>query len=91
MVRINFFFTVGPEDLPKVQALVRDLVAGSRLEKGCLGYDCYIHSDNPGSCLIVETWQDERALEMHRGSSHFQRTVPEIKRLSSVSSDMFKY
>jgi quinol monooxygenase YgiN len=46
------------------------LVANTRQEAGCKGYDIHRHLAEPGKFAFYENWQDMAALEQHRKTPH---------------------
>ncbi len=64
-----------PEDRQRVAEVLTALVAASRQEPGCITYVAHTVEGEPDTVLIYEQYRDEQALEMHRGSKHFQAGV----------------
>jgi len=74
-----------------VLPLYQDLVAQTKLEKGCIAYDLYHDVRDEGHFVFVEEWIDRAALDEHIQSEHFQRLVPQIdqyQRKASVFTHM---
>ena len=61
----------------EVADVVRDLTRASRLEPGCRFYQAQTSTDEPGTFLIYEIYDDKLAAEAHTGSDHFRRCVLE--------------
>jgi len=61
----------GHED--DVSKLFAVLEAESRKEAGCLMYIVHRHLTDRRRFFVYEQYQDDAALEAHRGSSHFQK------------------
>lgn len=63
---------------PGSEAVVRDalekLVPPTRAEEGCLSYDLYVSTDNPGTFITVESWRDPTDLKSHMASDHIAAT-----------------
>lgn len=55
-----------------VEAALRQLVAGSRMEAGCLQYDLHRHQDDPHVFVMIEQWQDSAALATHQDTAHYR-------------------
>ena len=78
-------WTASQESIDEVLTLIGELVAQSRAEPGCLGYDVYRVVDEPsaraseatgnGSVVLIETYRDADAQVAHRNSEHFQGLV----------------
>ena len=57
------------------------LLAPTRAEKGCLGYDLHEMPDEPSLFLFHETWQSERELDRHLMEPHVQAWIAKAERL----------
>ena len=59
------------------QAEVREhllaLTGASRLEPGCVSYVPHFVENDPGAVLLYEQYEDEAALDHHRGTAHFAK------------------
>jgi len=51
---------------------LRELVAPSREEAGCILYDVCVVKDEPGKLLVLEEWESQDALDQHMATPHFQ-------------------
>jgi quinol monooxygenase YgiN len=56
----------------EVQAreILRDLVAPTRLEEGCIDYDLHQSVEDPSLFVFYENWTTRTALEAHARSPH---------------------
>ena len=59
----------GSEDTLK--AGVRDLVAATKNEDGCVAYDAYVSNSDPSVIRFAEVWQDEASVGAHQQAPHF--------------------
>ncbi|MGA4632402.1 putative quinol monooxygenase [Pseudomonas solani] len=61
-----------PGQAEAVEAALRELVAASRSEPGCLQYD--LHRDRADALrfVMLETWRDTAALEAHKATAHYR-------------------
>lgn len=92
MIRINSFFELKDENLKKDLHLIMDeLIAKSSKESGCKGYDLFVCYDNPCKYMIFESWQDDKALSLHKTQEHFLRLVPLFKALTKNGTFVEKY
>lgn len=55
------------------------MVDETRKEKGCIQYDLIEETDNKGTFLVVETWENQQALDAHNTSKHFSDFVELVK------------
>lgn len=53
-------------------AQLKSLVAPTRSEPGCLGYELNVSSERPGTFLFHEKFADQAALEAHINTAHFR-------------------
>lgn len=61
-----------PDDRHRVADILAALAAASRNEPGCVSYVTHTVEGEPDTVVIYEQYRDERALEEHRASRHFQ-------------------
>ena len=54
----------------QVKAELSALLAPTRAEEGCLGYDLHQSADDPASFLFYENWAGPEALGAHAKSAH---------------------
>lgn len=63
----------GPGDRETVLGALAELVAASRAEPGCLGYqDFHPEGTDRGDIVLMERYADHQALDAHRDSDHFR-------------------
>ncbi|PAK87400.1 putative quinol monooxygenase [Lentilactobacillus parakefiri] len=70
---INVELSVKPGMQSDYEAFIDELVTGSRGEAGNVSYDHFkkLHSDTDYE--IIEHWQDDKAVEFHNNTPHFQK------------------
>ncbi len=56
-----------------VEDALREMLAPTRAEDGCLQYDLNRDVDNPSRLTMIERWRDEAALERHSATPHMAR------------------
>jgi quinol monooxygenase YgiN len=64
----------------RLRELLRAMLAPTRAESGCKGYELY-ESDSPGRFCFYEIWESRAALEQHAAGAHFkhlQQSVGEL-------------
>ena len=61
---------------------MREMIALTKEENGCIAYDLYEATDGSGEIVMVELWESQEALDDHMQTEHFKRLVP--------GSDVFK-
>eukprot|EP00051_Salpingoeca_urceolata_P029110 m.6388 g.6388 ORF g.6388 m.6388 type:complete len:655 (+) comp2625_c0_seq1:122-2086(+) len=65
-------------------AMVKELVAISRKEVGCLHYAFARVDGDPTLFRVVELWETAAKLDKHSNSLHFKRLVPAMGKLSET-------
>ena len=88
MIVINAEFYIVPEQ--KKQFLskqflneISELIQASRKEEGCLSYQLYEAVTDENNFVMVETWGNQQAIELHNATSHLQnfaKKVPDYSR-----------
>lgn len=92
MIRLNCGLIAETEDnRRKAIALAKELVELSLHDEGCLEYDLLGSLTNTDRLMIYETWKDETSLKAHMTSAHFQRLVPEIEKIATLTLEKFNF
>ena len=73
MVVLAVTWMANPGKETEVAEIFGKLEAASRREPGCLMYVVHRHQSDPLRFFIYEQYADDTALEVHRGSPHFQQ------------------
>lgn len=71
-------------DMDKLAGIVRELVAESNAEVGCVYYTYLQKAETPSTFLFVEKWSDCAAVDSHENSPHFKKLVPELVNLVDI-------
>jgi quinol monooxygenase YgiN len=58
-----------------VQQALEALVAPTRAEEGCLGYELFESLAAPGTFITVESWRAQADLETHLQTPHVQQAL----------------
>jgi len=53
--------------------VLRALVAPTRAEAGCIGYELLQDRDDPAAFVFVEEWMDDAAIATHMGAEHVRQ------------------
>ena len=92
MIRLNCGLIAETEENRRTAiALATELVELSLRDKGCVEYDLFGSLTNSDRLMIYETWQDEASLKAHMASPHFQRLVPEIENVATLTLEQFNF
>lgn len=92
MIRLNCFILIEEEKnrKPIVEAAT-ELVELSLHDKGCIDYDIFGSLTVDNHLMICETWKSAEDLEAHQKSEHFQRLVPRLRSLSTMTLEKFDF
>ncbi|GGA75576.1 antibiotic biosynthesis monooxygenase [Neiella marina] len=79
-----------PEQVEFIKAELIKLIAPTRAEQGCLGYDLHQDNDNPAHFLFFENWQSRELWQQHMNSPHLKEylAVTEGKVASFTLNEM---
>ncbi|GAB3740296.1 putative quinol monooxygenase [Spirosoma lituiforme] len=72
MILVTATLNLKPGSQMALRELTIALIAHSRLDPGCFGYDLYTQVDQPNVFLLLEEWQDLNSLENHFQQPHFK-------------------
>lgn len=64
-------FIAKDENIAELKALLKTMVESSKNEVGCLLYDIFQLKNEPKKFIVIESWQDNEALEGHKHSAHY--------------------
>lgn len=88
MIRINVNIVVKEEVREEVLSLLCEMAELSRQEEGCIGYEIFENSRSREVLMIVETWENEAVLLVHKASDHFTRIIPRVRAIVSAMQSM---
>jgi len=54
----------------ELKSICLGLIEPTRKEKGCISYDLYQDTTNPGRFTFIENWQSKEHLDVHLKSTH---------------------
>jgi len=63
---------------PRVAMLLRRLAEASRQDKGNIRFDIVQHTMRANHFTVIETWQDEKALDAHIAAAHTRQYRDEL-------------
>lgn len=79
MIKITAKHTVKENCADELIKVLKELVAKSRLEEGCISYNLYKDIDNENTYTIIEEWQDIKSLHNHFQTAHFKTLTEKVK------------
>ncbi|MFC3165787.1 putative quinol monooxygenase [Ciceribacter thiooxidans] len=62
-----------PGTRDEILARAPEVQVATRVEDGCLSFDCFTCTDDPNRLVFIEAWKDEDAYAHHLLRDHTQR------------------
>ncbi len=91
MIRLNVFIQVEEAKKAELEKVVKELVAASVKDAGCVAYDVFQSATRNEVLMICETWTDEASLKAHEESTHFTSLVPRMQALAAMKIEKFNF
>lgn len=94
-IRVVATMVAKPGCLEKLRAAATALLAPSRKDPGCLGYDLHQSVEDSATFVFIETWESRELLEAHLRTPHLEAFLPlageltehmDIKLLESIAA-----
>jgi quinol monooxygenase YgiN len=92
MIYVNVLLTVkNSADVSEIEGLLSQQGKLSRQEPGCLRFEVYHSTSNPLVFLIVERWENQAALDIHRTAQAYTtiyrpKVLPKVDRVPHVAT-----
>ena len=67
-----------PEAADAVRAGLAELVAATLAEEGCLSYDAFESSAQPGVYVTIESWRSQEDLDAHMTTPHVAKAFESL-------------
>jgi quinol monooxygenase YgiN len=64
---------------PKIAGLLTTLATASRLEDGNIRFDVLLHTMRSNHFEVIETWQNQKALDNHAAAAHTKKYRDELQ------------
>ncbi|GGL09428.1 putative quinol monooxygenase [Mangrovihabitans endophyticus] len=74
-VRIVARWRAAPETADRVRSILRELAGRSSAEHGCLRFDVWEATTEPGRFVLLEEYADVTARDAHVATAHFRDLV----------------
>lgn len=65
-------FIAKDDSIKEMKDLLKTMVEPSKNEKGCLYYEIFQLKAQPSKFVVVETWENDEALEGHKTTAHYK-------------------
>ena len=90
MFNIIGVLSINPNSGDKLAQLLSPLLAASRKDPGCIGYDCKRDELNADTYLFIETWKDDASLDAHMQTAHFKTFVEQVDAILAAPLELHK-
>lgn len=88
MIIVSGKVVTQPGALDGVRAAMRDVIAATRAESGCIDYSYGVDVLDPNTIIILEYWESWAALEAHFRAPHMQPWGEALKAAGLISRDL---
>ncbi|MDA1477850.1 putative quinol monooxygenase [Bacillus changyiensis] len=75
MIILQAYMNVKPEKRQSFLDGIQTLLKSSRKETGNTQYQLFENTENPNHFVMLEQWEDEKALLAHQQTEHFQSFI----------------
>lgn len=65
-------FIAKDDSIKEMKDLLKTMVDASKNEKGCLYYEIFQVKAQPAKFVVVESWENDEALEGHKTTEHYK-------------------
>ncbi|MCP4971927.1 MAG: antibiotic biosynthesis monooxygenase [Arcobacter sp.] len=65
-------FIAKEDSIEQLKDMLKTMVEPSKNENGCLLYDIFQLKDNLRKFVVIESWENEEALDGHKNSQHYK-------------------
>ncbi len=65
-------FIAKEDSIEQLKDMLKTMVEPSKNENGCLLYDIFQLKDNLRKFVVIESWENEEALDGHKNSEHYK-------------------
>jgi len=87
MINVVAVGHVKSECVEEYKKIASELVAETKKESGCLGYDLFQDVDCETTLTFLESWESQAHLDAHMQSGHFKRIVPLLDKLKQPGNE----
>jgi quinol monooxygenase YgiN len=74
-----------------LESVLRELVAPTRKEKGCVSYRLLVNPKDAADFTLVEEWASDAAIDQHVGTPHLQAALAKAGPLLGAAPDIRRY
>lgn len=63
-------YRIRPGKTHEFEQAMHGMIEAARQEDGCINYDLFVDTDDPGHYILYETWASRTAWDGHMSTSH---------------------
>lgn len=89
IVAKNYIKNENIEDFIKLASKLVE--ATNKYDEGCIKYELFQDTVNPGILTVIEEWESKDALDKHMAASHFTEIVPQFAQYTEKPGEMNIY
>ncbi|MFI6167189.1 putative quinol monooxygenase [Nocardia sp. NPDC051052] len=78
---LNVRFTAKQGHEAELHEVLRNMIEPTIAEKGCLGYELYLHPTDPSRVVLLEEWVDADALAAHFETPHLKQCAAALDQI----------
>jgi quinol monooxygenase YgiN len=71
--------------------ILRQIVAPTRREAGCIRYELFRNDADPTDFTFVEEWESDAAIDSHMVTPHIQAAFATVEGLLAAAPDIRRY
>jgi len=90
-LRVIVFITAKPDQVDAMRRLLVSLIAPSRAERGCLGYELLQNTNDPTDFTVLEEWESEQHYGGHFEAEHIKQALGPFAELASKPFEIRRY
>ena len=90
-VRVIVKICAKPDAIAQIRAILMELAAHSRRERGCVSYEVLQNMADAGVFMLVEEWDSVAALDAHNTTPHFHTAVSTAQPFLAKALDVGRY
>lgn len=90
-LRVVATITAQPDKADELKSILLGLLAPTRAEAGCLGYQLLQNNSDPNDFVFVEEWTSDAALDEHMTTTHVQGAIARAQSLFARAPDIRRY
>lgn len=91
IIRVIAEITARADKVAEVEAILKNIIAPTRQENGCLSYQLFRNKSHAAEFLFIEEWADEKAVDAHFNTPHIQEALSQATPLLAKAPNIQKY